>query len=430
MMKAPLNIAIAGSGPAGLATALLLRRDGHQVTVFERFDAPQPVGSGLMIQPTGLAVLRAMGLDAPVLAAGARIDRLFGQAAPSGRTVLDVRYAALSQNNQFGIGIHRAALFDVLFQAVQAAGISIATSRTVTGAPLRSDGGRDLVFADGMQSGPFDLVVDTLGTASPLAPALGDPLAYGALWASLDWPDAPGFNVTALEQRYVRASTMVGVLPIGLAPGSAKPKAAFFWSLRVDHLQAWREAGLDRWKDEVLRVWPATAPLLDQIVRPEQLTFARYTHRTLKGQAEAGLIHLGDAWHSTSPQLGQGANMALLDAFALAKSLRETNDLPRALDRTIALRRRHIHLYQGMSLLFTPVYQSDSHLLPWLRDRVVGPLAKLWPATAILAAMVSGLIGRPLKPLGLDQRLAASQARGGGLMPGHEHPPQHGDRAV
>jgi salicylate hydroxylase len=83
-----------------------------------------------------------------------------------------------------------------------------------------------------------------------------------------------------------------------------------------------------------------------------------------------------------------------------------------------------------MSLLFTPVYQSDSHLLPWLRDRVVGPLAKLWPATAILAAMVSGLIGRPLKPLGLDQRLAASQARGGGLMPGHEHPPQHGDRAV
>jgi salicylate hydroxylase len=290
-----LNIAIAGSGPAGLATALLLHRDGHQVTVFERFDAPQPVGSGLMIQPTGLAVLRAMGLDAQVVPAGARIDRLFGQAAPSGRTVLDVRYAALGQQNQFGIGIHRAALFDILFQAVQAAGISIPTSRTVTSAPLHAGGGRDLVFADGARTGPFDLVVDTLGTASPLAPALGNPLAYGALWASLDWPDAPGFDITALEQRYVHASRMVGVLPIGLAPGFAKPKAAFFWSLRVDHLQAWREAGLDRWKDEVLNVWPATAPLLDQIVKPEQLTFARYTHRTLKSPAEAGLIHLGDA---------------------------------------------------------------------------------------------------------------------------------------
>jgi len=398
-----LNIAIAGSGPAGLATAFLLHRDGHQVTVFERFDAPQPVGSGLMIQPTGLAVLRTMGLDAQVIAAGARIDRLFGQAAPSGRTVLDVRYAALGKDTHFGIGIHRAALFDVLFHAVQAAGIAITTSRTVVAAPLHADGGHGLVFSDGAPAGPFDLVVDTLGTASPLAPALGDPLVYGALWASLDWPDAPGFDITALEQRYVRASTMVGVLPIGLAPGSPKPKAAFFWSLRVDHLQAWREAGLEDWKNEVRNVWPATAPLLEQIVSPEQLTFARYTHRTLKSPAEAGLIHLGDAWHSTSPQLGQGANMALLDAYALTKSLRETSDLSQALTRTIALRRRHIRLYQGMSLLFTPVYQSDSTVLPWLRDRVVGPLAKLWPATAILAAMVSGLIGRPLKPLGLDQ---------------------------
>jgi 2-polyprenyl-6-methoxyphenol hydroxylase-like FAD-dependent oxidoreductase/predicted DCC family thiol-disulfide oxidoreductase YuxK len=412
-----LNIAIAGSGPAGLATAFLLHRDGHQVTVFERFDAPQPVGSGLMIQPTGLAVLQTMGLDAQVVAAGARVDRLFGQAAPSGRTVLDVHYAALSRDTHFGIGIHRAALFDVLFRAVRDAGIAITTSRTVAGAPFHADGGRELVFADGARAGPFDLVVDTLGTASPLAPALGDPLVYGALWASLDWPDAPDFDVTALEQRYVRASTMVGVLPIGLAPGSLKPKAAFFWSLRIDRLQAWREAGLEPWKAEVRSVWPATAPLLDQIVSPEQLTFARYTHRTLKSPVETRLIHIGDAWHSTSPQLGQGANMALLDAYALAKSLRETSDLQHALARTAALRRRHIRLYQGMSLLFTPVYQSDSAVLPWLRDRIVGPLAKLWPATAILAAMVSGLIGRPLKPLGLDQRLVTlPQADGHSLI--------------
>ncbi|MCI1143956.1 FAD-dependent oxidoreductase [Sphingomonas sp. WKB10] len=37
-----LHIAIAGCGPAGLATALLLHRDGHHVTLFERFDAPAP----------------------------------------------------------------------------------------------------------------------------------------------------------------------------------------------------------------------------------------------------------------------------------------------------------------------------------------------------------------------------------------------------
>ena len=40
--------------------------------------APRPIGSGLMIQPTGLAVLRTMGLAEATIAAGARIDRLIG----------------------------------------------------------------------------------------------------------------------------------------------------------------------------------------------------------------------------------------------------------------------------------------------------------------------------------------------------------------
>ena len=63
------------------------------------------------------------------------------------------------------------------------------------------------------------------------------------------------------------------------------------------------------------------------------------------------------------------------------------------------MRRRHVRLYQALTALFTPVYQSDSGVLPFLRDRVVGPLSKLWPATRIQAAMVSGLIGDPLSPL-------------------------------
>ena len=52
-----LNIAIAGAGVAGLAAAILLRRQGHCVTIFEQFEKPAPVGSGLVIQPVGLAVL-------------------------------------------------------------------------------------------------------------------------------------------------------------------------------------------------------------------------------------------------------------------------------------------------------------------------------------------------------------------------------------
>jgi len=59
-------VAIAGGGPGGLVAALFLHRAGHVVTLYERFDRPQPVGSGLMIQPTGLAVLDQLGLAAPL----------------------------------------------------------------------------------------------------------------------------------------------------------------------------------------------------------------------------------------------------------------------------------------------------------------------------------------------------------------------------
>ena len=94
-----------------------------------------------------------------------------------------------------------------------------------------------------------------------------------------------------------------------------------------------------------------------------QLTFARYSHRTFKHPVERALIHIGDAWHSANPQLGQGANMAV----------------------------------------FTPAYPSDSRILPVLREGIVGPPSKLWPATWIQATTVSGLIGGPLSRLGLNR---------------------------
>ena len=394
-----LRIAIAGCGPCGLAAALLLARSGHHITLFERFAAPQPIGSGLMIQPTGLAVLAQLGLAERVLAEGARIERLFGTAG--GRVVLDVSYAALRRSNRFGIGIHRSSLFAALHDAVRAAGIEVRTDMTVRASSLEGRQ-RRLGFSDGTHSEPFDLVVDALGTRTPLGSSSGKELAYGALWATLDWPDDRSFDPAALQQRYRRSSTMAGVLPIGRGQGS-RPKTAFFWSLRGDALDRWHAAGLERWKSEVRGLWPECEPLLAQVVDADQLTFARYAHRTARRPSATALIALGDAWHSASPQLGQGANMALLDAWALARGLEHGVTVEAGLAAAVAMRKRHVLLYQALTALFTPVYQSDSAILPFVRDRLVGPLSGLWPATWIQAAMVSGLIGNPLAGLDLPE---------------------------
>ena len=392
------KIAVAGCGVGGLAAALLLARAGERVELFERFETPRPIGSGLMIQPTGMAVLARLGLADRILREGARIDRLFGEAGD--RVVLDVAYAALRKSDHFGIGLHRACLFAALHDAVAEHAITIHTGHTIEGSRIEGDK-RVLLFADGRASEGFDLVVDGLGTRSTLAPPTGRELTYGALWASLDWPGHCDLDPHTLTQRYRHSSKMAGVLPLGTG-GSASGRAAFFWSLKRDDLAAWQDAGLDEWKRDVRQLWPECEPFLDQIRDTGQLTFARYAHRTLGKPGAERLIHIGDAWHSASPQLGQGANMALLDAWALSVALSRHQQIAPALSAAIAMRRRHVRLYQWLTWLFTPVYQSDSRVLPVIRDRLVGPLSKLWPANTIQAAMVSGLIGNPFRSLGLD----------------------------
>jgi 2-polyprenyl-6-methoxyphenol hydroxylase-like FAD-dependent oxidoreductase len=389
-----LDIGIAGCGIAGLAAGLLLARDGHNVTFYERFQQPEPVGSGLLIQPTGLAVLEGLELTGQVVSSGARVRRLFGEDR-NGEAVLDTRYADLKADGIFAVGIHRAALFDALFGAAKAAGIPFHTGHEVVGATQASSR-MDLAFAAGCASASHELVIDCLGVSSPLAPSNGGWLPFGALWTNVEVREGDPFKPDVLEQRYDRAARMVGVLPVGGG------KVALFWSLKAAVLDSWRTAGLVAWKEEVAQLWPACDCLLERIADPNQLTFARYAHRLTRRPVEGRLVHIGDAWHAASPQLGQGANMALLDAWALAKALRETDGVAESLARFISLRRAHVRLYQWLTWLFTPLYQSDSAFPAILRDIFLAPLSRVGLGPRIQARLVAGLAGNPLRPLGLE----------------------------
>lgn len=397
-MNRTLSIAIAGAGIGGLAAAAFLARQGHRITVFDQFEAAGPAGSGLMLQETGLAILAGLGLRVRAEALGAPIARLWGLSAETGRAVLDVRYAALRQG-LCGFGIQRATLFALLHEAAAAGGARLVTGARITAANAPCG---TLVDAASGRHGPFDLVIDALGVRSPLSSAPAEELPYGALWATLPWPDAGPFHPATLEQRYEAARRMAGVMPSGRAPEKDTQSLTYFWSIRGDSHAAFRAAPLVHWKDAARALWPETAMLVDQITDHDQLTFARYRHRTHWPAAAGRLIHLGDSWHAASPQLGQGANMALLDAYALARAVKAGGEVADIAAMYVRQRAGHVRLYQLMTWAFTPVYQSDSQLLPWLRDWLVAPISKLWPAPPILAALVSGALGAPLKKLGLS----------------------------
>jgi 2-polyprenyl-6-methoxyphenol hydroxylase-like FAD-dependent oxidoreductase len=389
------TVGVVGAGPSGLAVALMLARQGRDVVVFERFDQAGPVGAGFLLQPTGLAVLDALGLTPAVEALAQPVDRLFGREARRGRIVLDVRYADLKRPRP-ALGVHRAALFDVLYRACLASGVRFETGREMVAA----DAGR-LTDTAGVSTVPFDLVIDASGARSRIAAGLGAaprPLAWGALWATAPWPGQP-FDARALQQVYRGAERMVGVLPVGACPDAPDRLATFFWSLRIADHAAWRAAGLDRWKAEVRGLWPETAGLLETLTDPDQLTLARYGHHTLDRPVAERLAVIGDAAHSTSPQLGQGVNMGLLDAWSLAGALSSCGDPAEALSAYADARRWHVRLYQALSYGFTPFYQADGRFLPWIRDHVLGKAARLPLSPRLLAATVSGLLLDPRPPV-------------------------------
>ena len=374
----------------------MLARQGRDVVVFERFAAAGPVGAGFMLQPTGLAVLDRLGLTPAVAVLAQPIDHIIGREARRGRVVLDVHYRDLARP-RVALGVHRAALFDVLYRACAAEGVRFETGREMVAAVA----GR-LTDARGVQTPAFDLVIDASGARSRIAAALGArprPLAWGALWATTPWPGDP-FDARALQQVYRGASRMVGVLPVGARPDAPDRLATVFWSLRTEDYPAWRSAGLSAWKAEVRALWPATGDLLETLTDPDQLTLAQYGHHTLARPVANRLAIIGDTAHATSPQLGQGVNMGLLDAWSLSQALAQDGDLTRALSAYARVRRWHVRLYQALSMGFTPFYQADGVVRPWVRDHILGRAARLPLSPRLLAATVSGLLLDPRPPAG------------------------------
>ncbi len=382
------RIAIVGYGTGGQACALALHRDGCDVEVFERVAEPGPVGAGFLLQPTGLQALWQLGLLDAVRMHGAPIARLHGETV-DGRAVMDMRYADLD-SLLCGVGMQRGALFGLLHAAL-ASDVQLHAATEIV--ELDCDGGR-VRDARGQWHGPFDAVIVADGSASGLraqvSPArLDRPYPWGALWCLLPETDWPWRD--ELRQRYVLARNMVGMLPVGSAPGDPVRKLSFFWSLPVAEFEQWQAAGGDAWRRQLHAIWPQASECLGENFDIARLARASYRDAIPERWWRGRAVLLGDAAHAMSPQLGQGVNMALVDALALARQLRASASVGEAFAAYEAERKKHLAAYHRYSRWLTPLFQSHHDGIARLRDIAFLPAGRLPLARGHMLRVLAGV---------------------------------------
>ena len=315
------EITVLGAGIAGLSVARALALRGADVTVLEQAEAIREVGAGLQISPNGAAILRALGL-------GAALDRVGGRAAAvelrdgrHGNLVLrmDLSKAHAQKGYHF---VHRADLIDLLAEGARAAGVQIRFLQRITEVDLSGPRPR-LVTAQGAEMTP-EIVIGADGLHSTLRAALNGVIApfftRQVAWRATI-PCAAG--APAIAEVHMGAGKHLVSYP--LRGGTLRNIVAIEERIR------WAEEGWNLKDDPMsLRVAfsdfnPRVKDWLAQVDETWLWGLFRHPVARVWGQAlpQGAVAILGDAAHPTLPFLAQGANMALEDAYMLARALDE-----------------------------------------------------------------------------------------------------------
>ena len=392
MKPGPLRVAIVGCGTAGPAAAVLLKRQGHEVVLFERASECKAVGAGFLLQPSGMSVLRELGILDEVLAHAAKVDRLHVLDV-DGATLLDLHYRQLGEGS-FGAGLHRPVLLHHLIAAMRQAGVDVQWGWEVAEA-VRQDGRWSLRSSGGCDCGGFDLLIVADGARSKLRDLAGSGgvnrgYPWGAHWFIGE--NHGVFPENELYQVVNGTRKLGGFLATGRDLDGGEPLVSLFWSIRLEDDAAWRSRPLDEWKREVLALCPKAVDLLGQIQGWDQVLTARYGDVRMKRWYGDGVVVLGDAAHAMSPQLGQGVNLALADASCLADCLSRL-PLPEALEDYQRRRRITLRYYQWATRWLTPWFQSDLEGLTPIRQVFFGIARRLPPARWWMTLTMAGMVG-------------------------------------
>ncbi len=333
-----LKAVVIGAGMGGLTAGLALRQAGYTVEIYDRVRELRPAGAGISLWSNGVKVLNQLGLGPEIARIGGQMNRMT-YFSHTGELLTDLSLDSLvARVGQRPYPVARTDLQQMLLEQfgadkIQLGAHCIGVEETADTVTAQFEGG---ATAQG------DVLVAADGTHSILRNyVLGQPterryVGYvnwnGLVPASADL--APGDSWVIYVGNGQRASLMpVGddrfyfFLDVPLPKGTPNDSSQYQQEL-AHHFQGW------------------AAPVQRLIERLEPLRTNRveiHDIEPLQTLVRGRVALLGDAGHSTAPDLGQGGCQAMEDALVLSRCLLTTTlSVPDALQRYEAERKDRV----------------------------------------------------------------------------------------
>ncbi len=306
---------IAGGGISGLGLAILLADAGWRVRIHERGDSIREVGAGIYLRNNPLRVLEEIGI----------LNVIQAQALPLVRSQWRDGNGKLIQDQVLeGEGrlwmLPRRLVIQELERRAHELGVEIRLGSRIVAA--RPDGA--LISADGEEFAA-DLVVGADGQASAVRESLQLTKRREVLSSIATRFIVPSrsFEPNDWTTMYWSGRRRVGVSALG-----GNQTYVYMISSEEDVTGKQVPIHSESWKAAL----PVLEPLIDELAGLPSIQHP-YVLVKSKHWSRGHAAILGDAAHGLPPLLGQGAGLALSNAWALAQSVTaaDTGDITRHL---------------------------------------------------------------------------------------------------
>ena len=312
-----MEITIIGAGMGGLTTGIALKKFGHKVTIYEQAEKILPVGAAISLWSNGVKCLNYLGLTEQVAKLGGQMDQLAYIDGLTGDTMTQFSLLPLIEEvGQRPYPVARADLQNMLMDEFGREDIQLGKKMVEL---QEQEDGVLVKFADGTEI-KTDLLIGADGTHSiTRAYVLGEQVSrrYAGY---VNWNGLVEISekLTPADQwtTFVGQGKRVSLMPV------ADGKFYFFFDVPLPVGLENNRAEYKTLLKQYFEGW--CAPVQHLIDALDEQKTNRVEIHDIEPFAQfyiGRVVIVGDAAHSTTPDIGQGGCQAMEDAIYLARSL-------------------------------------------------------------------------------------------------------------